>query len=59
MKFQLEQEVRIKLSSETGHVTGRCEYTNGTPNVYQVKYLSKAGSAQEEWFTEGDIETVA
>lgn len=49
-KFKLEQRVVIVISGEKGHVIGRCEYSEGIPPSYLVRFVAKDGRAVESWW---------
>lgn len=53
--FELAQTVSIKESGETGHITGRAEYTNSA-NSYYVRYRSADGRAVEQWWPEDALQ---
>ena len=50
-KFQLDDELNITCSGETGFVIGRAEYTNQQPQ-YLLRYKSADGRAVESWWAE-------
>ena len=53
-KFNLEEEVSLKESGETGIIIGRAEYTNQSPS-YLVRYRAADGRQQKVWWDENDI----
>ena len=54
-KFELKDSVVITLSDTVGEVTGRVEYSKGTPNQYSVYHLDGNGDACYKWFDEPDL----
>lgn len=57
MKFDLDQTVRIKCSSEVGEVIGRAVFTFSEPS-YMLRYKSGDGRAIESWWYESALELV-
>lgn len=53
-KFDLLQEVKIKISDEKGHIKGRVEYSNMN-NQYFVRYVNAGGRAVEDWIDEDEL----
>lgn len=53
--FELNQEVVISASGESGSVIGRAEYTQASNN-YLVRYKASDGRATEAWWTEDALE---
>lgn len=54
-KFELNQQVRISASAETGEVIARAEYTY-CEHQYLVRYMAGDGRATEAWWTESALE---
>ena len=54
MKFKLKDKVKLKVSGETGKVTGVCEYLN-SESQYLVSYKSNEGTAKQIWWEESTI----
>lgn len=50
-EFNLNQQVQITVSGETGQVIARAEYLTGT-NSYLLRYRSSDGRAVEAWWNE-------
>jgi seryl-tRNA(Sec) selenium transferase len=50
-KFELNQEVKIFRSNESGVIIGRAEYVSGLNN-YFVRYVAADGRAVEAWWQE-------
>lgn len=55
-KYQLNQEIRLKLSEEKGFIVGRAEYVNGT-NSYLIRYKDANNCQREEWISEDALES--
>ena len=55
-KFDLQQQVRIICSGEVGEVIGRCEYANGAPPSYLLRYSTALAVAHEAWWSEESLE---
>lgn len=53
-KFELGQQVEIKVSGESGEVIGRAEYAD-SENSYFLRYKDAQGMAREEWWREGAL----
>lgn len=53
-KFQLGQQARIAVSSETGEVIGRAEYPS-QENSYYLRYKSADGRAVQQWWDESAL----
>lgn len=53
--YSLNQQVRIRASSEVGEVIGRAEYTFSEPS-YLVRYRAADGRACESWWTQDALE---
>lgn len=53
--FELNDQIKIKASKETGIITGRAEYTNAEPS-YRIFYCAGDGRAVEGWWSESQIE---
>lgn len=49
--FNLNQQVAIAASGESGTVVGRAEYSNSS-NTYFVRYRASDGHATEAWWSE-------
>lgn len=54
MKYELNQQVTIAASGESGTVIGRAEYTNIEPQ-YQLRYKCADGRAVEQWWGESAL----
>lgn len=54
-KFELNQNVTITASGESGEVIGRGEYTNAD-NQYLVRYCGADGRAVESWWAEDALQ---
>lgn len=52
--FELNQPVRITVSSELGVVIARAEYAH-SDNCYLLRYRSVQGAATESWWTESAL----
>jgi hypothetical protein len=55
-KFDMEQNVIISVSGETGEVIGRAEYARDE-DAYYIRYKSGDGRAVESWWRESALET--
>lgn len=55
--FELSAKVRISANSRDGKVTARCEYDDGSPNLYTVEYLNGDGDLTSAWFKEQQLVT--
>ena len=55
LKFNLNQEVKITASGESGEVTGRAEWNHAEPS-YNIRYKAADGRAVESWWTESALE---
>ena len=53
-KFDLGQDVEIKVTNQKGYIEGRAEYLED-PSVYWVVYKNGAGNLSKEWFKESDL----
>jgi hypothetical protein len=53
-KFELEQQVTITASGETGEVIGRAEYAYAEKS-YFIRYKCGNGCAVEAWWTESAL----
>ena len=53
-KFELGQQVEIKVSGESGEVIGRAEYAD-SENSYFLRYKDAQGMAREAWWPEGAL----
>lgn len=51
-RFDLQQQVTIACSGESGTVIGRAEYSTTPLISYLVRYRRADGSAVEQWWTE-------
>ncbi|MBI0277292.1 hypothetical protein I6H07_22490 [Hafnia alvei] len=56
-KFNLGQQVTVKVSGETGTVEGRAEYIE-EGNAYYIHYRAADGRAVNTWRAERHIEPV-
>lgn len=56
--FQLGETVAIAVSGEQGHIVGRAEYINCSPN-YLVRYKTADGRAIESWWSQDALALVA
>ncbi|EFO32587.1 conserved domain protein [Roseibium sp. TrichSKD4] len=54
-KFELNDEVKISISGETGIVTGRAEHLDAR-DQYHVRYKSADGRGIESWWSEDALE---
>lgn len=54
-KFELDQQVTIALSGETGTIIGRAEYSEAPIPSYYLRYVSKDGRAVEDWWRESTL----
>ena len=53
-KFSLGQQACIKVSGETGEITGCAKYTN-TENNYLLRYKCADGRATQAWWDESAL----
>lgn len=53
-KFELEQQVAIAVSAESGKVIGRAEYSN-SENSYLIHYKCADGRAVNSWWEESAL----
>lgn len=53
--YALDDCVVITLSDTPGVVKGRTEYSNGSPNMYNVHHISGEGNAVYSWVEEQDL----
>jgi heat shock protein HspQ len=53
-KFEIGQDVRLKMSEEKGTVIGRAEYANDE-NRYEIVYRNVTGAHAHGWFTESEL----
>jgi hypothetical protein len=53
-KFQLNDEIRIDVSGESGKIIGRAEYLSGEAS-YLVRYKAADGRAVESWWNESAL----
>lgn len=49
-KFELNEQVVIEASGETGYIIGRAEYSESMP-AYLIRYKAADGRAVEAWWT--------
>lgn len=56
-KFDLNQEVVIKVSGEKGRIEGRAEYVS-EGNGYYVHYRAADGRSASRWLAEHQIDVV-
>jgi hypothetical protein len=54
MQFELNNEVTITASGESGTIIGRAEYSASSPQ-YLVRYKAADGRAVEAWWNEDAI----
>lgn len=54
-KFELEAQVKLKLSGEKGYVIGRAESTECV-NQYHTRYVTGDGRQTESWIAEDALE---
>lgn len=57
-KFNLNEDVAITVSGETGAVIGRAEYASAAEYSYLVRYKAANGQAMEVWWTESALQAV-
>lgn len=57
-KFELKENIIIKISDERGIIIARGEFSNGGQNSYNVHYQAADGRAVTNWFDESMIENV-
>ncbi len=55
--FDLNQNVKLKLSEERGVIIGRGEYTERPP-CYMVRYVAADGRQVEDWWNADALEAV-
>lgn len=55
--FEMTQSVSLKLTGETGSVTGRKEKFN-QEDQYEVTYEDNNGCFARRWFLESDLQAV-
>ena len=53
-KFELLQNVTIKITGEVGEVIGRAEYSH-CDDKYFVRYKAADGRAAEKWWDEAAL----
>ncbi|MEM7211877.1 MAG: hypothetical protein AAF479_08295 [Pseudomonadota bacterium] len=53
-KFELDDDVVIDCSGETGTIIGRAEYA-ASDNDYLIRYAAGDGRAVQQWWTETSI----
>lgn len=53
-KFEMESNVEIRCSGETGVVIGRSSFLEG-PDQYLVQYKTATGEAVERWWGESAL----
>ena len=53
-KFNIDQQVVISISEESGTVIGRAEFSN-SENSYQIRYKAADGRAVELWWLESAL----
>lgn len=52
-------DVRIKVSGETGTITGFAQHSRGKQKQFYVEYKAADGRATEGWFHEDQLEVRA
>jgi hypothetical protein len=55
--FELNTNVTIRISGETGQIEGRAEYSEG-PDQYFVRYKAADGRAVDGWFLASQLKAV-
>jgi hypothetical protein len=55
--FELNQQVSILASNESGKVIGRAQYSTGE-NTYLIRYKAADGRAVEQWWGESALFTI-
>lgn len=57
-QFNLDEQVRFRVSGEEGKIIGRAEYSHMS-NSYMVEYKDASGRARVEWWIEHSLESTA
>ncbi|WOH61957.1 hypothetical protein [Bradyrhizobium sp. BWC-3-1] len=52
--FSLNDEVKLSISGERGHIIGMATYAEHV-DQFQVHYVDAHGAARTDWFTSGQL----